>query len=99
MRAVYDGGVRLLCPHILGCNREGGVRILCLQIGGDSASGLRHKDGPGDGRCLALEKFSSAERFEAGWPTAVLSSRRPKCLDRIELEVADQPPREPQQGH
>lgn len=89
LRAVYDGGVRLLCPHMLGRNREGGVRILCLQMGGESISGLRHKGGQGDWRCLALEKFSSVERVEAEWRTAAKSSRRPKCLDQVELEIAD----------
>jgi hypothetical protein len=99
LRAVYDGGVRLLCPQMLGRNREGDVRIVCLQIGGESARGLRHTDGQGDWRCLALEKFSSVERVEAAWRTATKSSRRPKCLDQVELEVTDQPQQEPQQGH
>ena len=48
LRAIYDGGGRLLCPHVLGRNREGQVRILCLQVGGESVSGLEHREGMGD---------------------------------------------------
>lgn len=94
LRASYDGRVRLLCPHMLGRNREGRVRILCLQIGGESASGLQRKEGDGDWRCLALEKFSSVALAEAAWQTAGRSLHRPKCIDQIELEVTGQPERE-----
>lgn len=94
LRATYDGRVRLLCPHILGRNREGQVRILCLQIGGESASALRHNDGHGDWRCLALEKFHSVALAEAAWQTVGSSLRRPKCIEQIELEVTAQPERE-----
>ena len=66
----------------------GGLRrILCLQNGGESVSGLERKNGPGDWRCLALEKFSSVEQTEAVWQTAGSSLRRPNCIDRMELEV------------
>jgi len=87
LRASYDGRVRLLCPHMLGRNREGRVRILCLQIGGESASGLRGQEGDGDWRCLALEKFSSVALAEAAWQTAGSSLHRPKCIDQVELDV------------
>jgi hypothetical protein len=97
LRAIYDGEVRLLCPHILGRNREGHVRILCLQIGGKSVSGLQ-QDGQGDWRCLALEKFSNVEPSEALWQSPESSLRRPKCMDQIDLEVTGQPEREPQKG-
>ena len=90
--------VRLLCPHMLGRNREGHVRILCLQIGGESASGLQRKDGQGDWRCLALERFGGVEQAEAVWRTAESSRRHPESMDQIELEVTDQPEREPQKG-
>jgi hypothetical protein len=32
------------------------------------------------------------------WRTADKSQRRPNCMDRIDLEVANQPEREPQTG-
>ena len=100
LRAIYNGGGRLLCPQMLGRNKEGQVRILCLQIGGESASGLQRKNGQGDWRCLALEKFSRVEQAEeVAWQTAESFLLPPKCMDRIELEVTPQPEREPQQGH
>ena len=98
LRVVYEGGERLLCPHMLGRNKEGKVRILCLQIGGESVSGLARKDGPGDWRCLALERFGRVERVAVAWQTAGKAHRRPKCIDQIELEVGDQPEGEPQNG-
>lgn len=85
---------------MIGRNREGQVRVLCLQVGGESISGLQRKDGAGDWRCLALEKFSSVMEAEnAQWQTARTSMRRPTCMDQIELEGKDQPEREPQKGH
>lgn len=99
LRAVYDGGVRILCPQMLGRNKDGRVRILCLQVGGESSTGLERKVGEGDWRCLSLEKFIAIERADdAAWQTAGSSLRRPKCIDRVELEVTDQPDREPQKG-
>ena len=97
LRAVYDGGVRWLCPQMLGRNREGLVRILCLQMGGESASGLERQDS-GDWRCLALEKFSRVELVNAAWQSASSGLRRPKCIDQVELEVVGQPERQPQNG-
>lgn len=97
LRASYDGRERLLCPYMLGRNREGRVRILCLQIGGESASGLRRKEGDGDWRCLALEKFGGVALAEAAWQTPPIPLRRPNCIDQVELEVTGQPEREPPQ--
>ena len=57
LQAIYDGPGALIVPTYAGLRQRGEVRILRLQIGGESASGLRHEDG--DWRCLALEKFSS----------------------------------------
>jgi len=94
VRAVYDGRLRVLCPHILGRNKQGRVRVLCLQVGGESVSGLERTDGIGGWRCLALEKFSNVAQAKQPWQTAGGSRRRPKCMDQIELAVADQPERE-----
>lgn len=98
LRAIYDGGVRILCPQMLGRSKDGGVRILCLQVGGESSSGLERKVGGGDWRCLSWEKFSAVGRADdAAWQRAEGSLRRPKCIDRVELE-AGQPEREPRKG-
>jgi hypothetical protein len=87
LRVIYDGHERLLCPQMLGRNKAGQTRVLCLQIGGESASGLRHA-GQGDWRCLSLEKFRNVEQVAANWQTAGDSLRRPKCIEQIELEVS-----------
>jgi len=98
VRAVYGGRERLLCPHMLGRNKDGQVLVLCLQIGGDSASGLQGTEG-GNWRCLALEKFSGVERTAAVWQSTSGSLRPPKCMDQVELSATDPPEREPQNGH
>ena len=97
LRAVYGGGVRVLCPHVLGRNKEGHIRILCLQIDGESASGLQRRvgQGMGDWRCLSLEKFSSATLSTASWPAVERSPRLPNCICQVELEIMDQPCLEP----
>jgi hypothetical protein len=46
IEAVYQGRLRLLCPHRLGRNREGQVRVICYQYGGDSGSGLQPVGSP-----------------------------------------------------
>jgi hypothetical protein len=89
IRAVYGGSERILCPQMIGRNRENGVRVLCLQIGGASASGLVHKVGAGDWRCLALEQFTRVEPTTLAWQAAGDTLRRPKCIERIELRATD----------
>ena len=98
VRVIYDGGTRLVCPQMMGRSRDGRVRILCLQIGGESGSGLVSSDEHGNWRCLALEKLVSVMPAAAAWRSAGSSLRRPKCIDETELEVTDQPEREPQNG-
>ena len=94
--AMYESRQRLLCPHILGRNKEGQLRLLGDQYGGESGSGLHRKDGRGDWRCLALEKLSDVRLLEAPWQTTETRSRRPTCIDQIEMIVQDQP--DPQKG-
>ena len=59
MTAVYEGRQRLLCPYMLGRNKEGHLRLLGYQYGGESGSGLQLKDGRGDWRCFSVEKMGS----------------------------------------
>lgn len=96
LKAIYDGYERLLCPQMLGRNQTGQARVLCLQVGGHSSSGLR-QGGPGDWRCLSLDKFSGVEFVAIAWQSAGDSLRRPNCIDQIELEASGaQPERAPQ---
>jgi hypothetical protein len=61
--AIYDGFPRLLCPHVLGRNREGHFRALCYQFGGGSGSGLLGPEGVGGWRCIAVDKLSKVECY------------------------------------
>jgi|SRR5450756_20093 len=75
IEAVYQGRLRLLCPHRLGRNREGRLRVLCYQYGGDSGSGLQPVGSPENWRCMALEKLSRMKLMEDAWRTAPNHSR------------------------
>ena len=87
MAAVYDGRERLLCPYMLGRNKEGHLRLPGYQYGGQSGSGLQRKDGRGDWRCFSVEKMGAIQLLNAEWQTADTNSRRPRCIDRIEVQV------------
>lgn len=87
IQAVYGDRERLLCPHMLGRNKDGQLRVLCLQIGGDSARGLTQRDGPGDWRCMALERFTAVVYSTSPWVNATESMKRPACIDDVELEA------------
>jgi hypothetical protein len=58
IEAVYQGRLRLLCPHRLGRNREGRLGLLCCQYGGDSGTGVQPVGSPENWRGMALEKLS-----------------------------------------
>jgi hypothetical protein len=96
MTAVYDGLQRVLCPYMLGRNREGRLRLLGYQYSGESGSGLQLKDGHGDWRCFSVEKIGAVRLLDAAWRTADTDSRRPKCIHRIEVQAEGQPEGPPQ---
>ena len=97
MAAVYEGRERLLCPYMLGRNKEGCRRLLGYQYGGESVSGLQRKDGRGDWRCFDIGKISAIRLLpDAAWQTADTHSRRPGCIARIEVQADDQPEGTPQ---
>ena len=98
LAAVYDGCRRLLCPHKLGWNRSGQLRVLCYQYGGKSVSGLQPQNASANWRCLALEKLSAVELLDDAWHTAPNHSQPQTCIERVEVDAEDYPPREPQTG-
>jgi hypothetical protein len=60
--ALYDGFLRLLCPHVLGRNKEGRLQAFGYQFGGSSGSGvLPGPDGWGRWRCMAIDKLSRVD--------------------------------------
>ena len=94
--ALYDGLPRLLCPHVLGQNKEGSLRALCYQFGGGSGSGLRSgPEGLGDWRCLAVDKLSHVELAAGVWRSEP-RSRPQHCVEKIDFDVDAQPGERPQ---
>ena len=93
--AIYDGLLRLLCPHVLG-RKSGRLHVFCYQFGGSSNSGLpMAPDGVGDWRCLAVEKLSQVELRADAWQTEPRSSRQ-TCVDEIDFDADAQPEEDPQ---
>lgn len=96
--AVYDGLPRLLCPHVLGRNREGRLRAFCYQFGGSSGSGLRMApEGMSGWRCIAVDKLSQVELWTGTWRTELCSSRQ-RCVEEIDFDADAQPGDNPQNG-
>jgi len=93
--AIYDGLLRLLCPHVLG-RKSGRLHVFCYQFGGSSNSGLPMvPDGVGDWRCLAVEKLSQVELRANAWHTEPRSPRQ-TCIDEIDFDADAQPEEDPQ---
>ena len=87
--AFYRGRRRLLCPHLLGWNRNRRLRVLCYQYGGDSESGLEPAGATDNWRCLAVEHLSQVELIDGPWQTAQNHSRPQNCIEDVELDVDD----------
>lgn len=99
VEAVYQGRLRVLCPHRLGRNRERDRRVLCYQYGGESRSGLGPVGSPANWRCIALEKLSRVKLITGDWQTAPNHSRPGSCVIEADIDVGDHPERDPQKGH
>src|ERR1700683_1506671 len=88
--AIYDGLLRLFCPHVLG-RKSGRLHALCYQFGGRSNSGLATvSEGRGGWRCLAVEKLSQIELRADAWHTEPRSPRQ-TCIDEIDFDADRQP--------
>jgi hypothetical protein len=93
--AIYDGLLRLLCPHVLG-RKSGRLHVFCYQFEGSSNSSLPMvPDGVGDWRCLAVEKLRQVELRAGAWHTEP-RSRRQTCIDEIDFDADAQPEENPQ---
>jgi hypothetical protein len=89
--ALYRGRRRLLCPHLLGWNRQRRLQVLCYQYGGDSESGLMPAGASDNWRCLAVENLNQPEILDGPWQTAENHSRPQTCIEEVELDVDDYP--------
>ena len=85
--ALYRGRRRLLCPHLLGWNRNRRLQVLCYQYGGDSESGLEPAGASDNWHCLAVENLSQVELLDGPWQTAENHSRPQNCIEEVELDV------------
>lgn len=98
IRAIYKERPRLFCPHRLGRNQADQLRVLCYQYGGESETGLEPIGSPANWRCVVLEKLRAVERLEGSWKTASNHSRPASCVVKADIDVEDQPERDPQNG-
>src|ERR1700685_584486 len=98
IEAIYQGRLRLFCPHRLGRDREGRVRVLCYQYGGESGSGLQPVGSPENWRCMALEKLSRVKVKEEGGRTALNRSRPTLFVAEADIDAEDHPERDPHNG-
>ena len=88
--AMYHGQLRMLCPHVLGWNKQGRLQMLGYQYGGGSQSGLRTEDGSANWRCMALEGFSDVEAQNDPWQTAEFVHHQ-ACVEQVEIAVQGWP--------
>jgi hypothetical protein len=94
--AQYDGVQRLLCPHVVGYNRPGEWRVFCYQFGGETKRGPRADGGEGIWRCLSLKKLSGVKFMDGPWRSE--PHARQRCVKNIEVDAADDPGGDPQNG-
>ena len=99
MSCRYHDLDRLFCPHRLGRNKEGQLRVLCYQFGGQSESGLKPAGSAANWRCIALDRLSRVKLLDSEWYTAPNHSRPTTCVTDADVDAADYPERDPQQGH
>jgi hypothetical protein len=98
IEAMYQGRLRLFCPHRLGRNHQGRLRVLCYQYGGESLNGLQPAGSPANWRCVALEKLSKVKLTDDAWHTAPNHSRPASCVAGADIDAEDHPERDPQKG-
>jgi hypothetical protein len=89
--AFYAGYRRLLCPYVLGRNKQNHLHVLCYQYGGGSASKLKAHGSPQNWRCIAVDKLSAVEIIDGPWQSAERHSRVQTCIEHVELD-AEKPP-------
>jgi hypothetical protein len=89
IQAVYKHHRRMLCPHVLGTNKDGRWQILCYQFGGESSRGLQRGDSPANWRCIPLSGLSAVELLDLPWRSGAKHSNIQTCIEYIELDAED----------
>jgi hypothetical protein len=87
--AVYKEQHRLLCPVILGLNKNSRLQVLCYQFGGKSSSGLEPGNSPANWRCIPVARLSSVEIIDLPWVSGPKHSSVQTCIEYIELDAED----------
>jgi hypothetical protein len=81
---------------VVGYNQPGEWRVFCYQVGGETKSGPRPDDGEGIWRCLSLKKLSGVKFMDGPWQSQ--PHARQRCVENIEVDAADYPGGDPQNG-
>jgi hypothetical protein len=85
---TYNGLERIMCPHVVGKNRNGRLHALCYQFAGRSKDRPIEADGsPNNWRCIDIEKISTILVRDGDWHTAANNSRPQTCVAQIDFEV------------
>lgn len=86
--AIYDGLERIMCPDVIGTNKQGRQQALCYQFAGESRSRPIEPDGsPNNWGCIDLAKLSGVTVMDGDWHTAPNHSRPQTCVAYIDVEV------------
>lgn len=85
--ADYDGYERLMCPHLLGRNKQGGLQALFYQFGGTSSSGLAPEGSSKNWKCMILSKLSNVSVINGEWKTGPSHAKPSTCVVDVIVEV------------
>jgi hypothetical protein len=77
----YHGGIRELCPHIIGTNRSGEEVVLAWQFAGQSSGPLPQW------RCLKLANVSNARTRQGRWHEGGSHRTTQTCVSDIDLDI------------
>jgi hypothetical protein len=89
IQAIYLHRRRMLCPHVLGTNKDGRLQVLCYQFGGESSRGLEHGNSPANWRCIPLNGLSEIELLDLPWRSGAKHSNIQTCIEYIEVDAED----------
>jgi len=83
--AVYQGHVRLFCPHTIG-SKHGTRRVLAYQYGGASSKELGPPGSGANWRCFIVSGLSEVKLIEGTWQTGPNHSVPQTCINDVVKE-------------
>ncbi|MDN3551484.1 hypothetical protein [Mucilaginibacter aquaedulcis] len=86
IHAIYQGHLRLMCPHCLG-TKAGVQQALFYQFGGSSSKGAIIPDSPQNWRCIPIDTLEIVDVVSDTWHTCGNHSTPSKCIDDKHIEV------------